>query len=370
MKIPVNSDGFPCGFLDLDVTKEASSRPHFERYFFVLNWCENTLFYYEDDPKYITPPVEIGRFRLQYMSMVEDAANFKNRHPFSLAITISGMRYFIKAKTEQEKKLWIETIGSTARMQGQSLAPESRLHTTPQSSLDMNRFSIRSDVAPAAEYDSECSDDDRLRPPTGWTPVSAGEEPIKQGYCVKQGAIVKTWKKRWCILAHSGLAYYKNFENTRTPIRVITREEITDVRPSVGIHLNREHLFEVVTPHRVFYIQSEGPHDCEDWIESIKKIITPAHVRKFSTRCSTQTDNTGSLSCAPDAGRPGMWPPAASSCPRHTTTSTPCSGATPSTAHTGTTSIIAPSTVQPETTSQLNRPRSPESSATCRETLC
>jgi hypothetical protein len=32
--------------------------------------------------------------------------------------------------------------------------------------------------------------------------------PEMEGFLVKKGAVVKSWKKRWCILRDNALAYY------------------------------------------------------------------------------------------------------------------------------------------------------------------
>lgn len=40
--------------------------------------------------------------------------------------------------------------------------------------------------------------------------------PEMEGFLVKKGAVVKSWKKRWCILRDNALAYYSKKVATQT----------------------------------------------------------------------------------------------------------------------------------------------------------
>ncbi len=43
-----------------------------------------------------------------------------------------------------------------------------------------------------------------------WTYTGSSGQALKQGVLTKQGAVVKNWKKRHCVITHGALLYFKS----------------------------------------------------------------------------------------------------------------------------------------------------------------
>uniref|UniRef100_A0A3Q2WQZ5 Pleckstrin homology domain containing, family A (phosphoinositide binding specific) member 1b n=1 Tax=Haplochromis burtoni TaxID=8153 RepID=A0A3Q2WQZ5_HAPBU len=96
---------------------------------------------------------------------------------------------------------------------------------------------------------------------------------IKAGYCVKQGAVMKNWKRRYFVLDENSLNYYKT-DMEREPLRAIPLKEIHKVQEcKQSEHMMRDNLFEMVTSSRTFYIQADSPEDMHSWIKAISGAI-------------------------------------------------------------------------------------------------
>ncbi|XP_058477897.1 pleckstrin homology domain-containing family A member 1 isoform X2 [Solea solea] len=96
---------------------------------------------------------------------------------------------------------------------------------------------------------------------------------VKVGYCVKQGAVMKTWKRRYFILDENAVSYYKS-DLEREALRVIHLKEIHKVHECKQSEpMMRDNLFEMVTSSRTFYIQADSPEEMHSWIKAISGAI-------------------------------------------------------------------------------------------------
>ncbi|KAI4876522.1 hypothetical protein NFI96_006755, partial [Prochilodus magdalenae] len=78
---------------------------------------------------------------------------------------------------------------------------------------------------------------------------------VKAGFCVKQGAVMKNWKRRYFMLDDNAISYFKS-DLDREPLRVIPLKEVNKVQECKQSDLMmRDNLFELVTTSRTFYIQ-------------------------------------------------------------------------------------------------------------------
>jgi len=118
------------------------------------------------------------------------------------------------------------------------------------------------------------------------------ENPIKQGWLVKQGHFVKSWKRRWFILSTDNLYYFhnKNIGDPRLgrfqePIVRICLENATISKPAEMIK-HRPHTFLLETPHdehASHYFMDGGSDACSvEWAIAIGDVIynlLPAEMR-------------------------------------------------------------------------------------------
>ncbi|GAA6066399.1 pleckstrin homology domain-containing family A member 2, partial [Tachysurus ichikawai] len=94
---------------------------------------------------------------------------------------------------------------------------------------------------------------------------------VRSGYCVKQGNVRKSWKRRFFILDDQTVSYYKN-ETDKDPLRSIRLRDIQKVHECLvksGDLLCRDNLFEIITNARTFYIQADTPEEMNGWIKDI-----------------------------------------------------------------------------------------------------
>lgn len=83
---------------------------------------------------------------------------------------------------------------------------------------------------------------------------------LRCGYCVKQGNVRKSWKRRFFTLDNIAVSYYKS-EMDKEPLRAVPLRDIQKVHECLvksGDLLLRDNLFEIITSSRTFYIQVQS----------------------------------------------------------------------------------------------------------------
>ncbi|XP_060237132.1 pleckstrin homology domain-containing family A member 1 isoform X9 [Meriones unguiculatus] len=96
---------------------------------------------------------------------------------------------------------------------------------------------------------------------------------IKAGYCVKQGAVMKNWKRRYFQLDENAIGYFKS-ELEKEPLRVIPLKEVHKVQECKQSDIMmRDNLFEIVTTSRTFYVQADSPEEMHSWIKAVSGAI-------------------------------------------------------------------------------------------------
>nr|XP_040051351.1 pleckstrin homology domain-containing family A member 2-like [Gasterosteus aculeatus aculeatus] len=104
-----------------------------------------------------------------------------------------------------------------------------------------------------------------------------GDRPgvLRCGYCVKQGNVRKSWKRRFFTLDDNAVSYYKS-EMDKEPLRAVPLRDIQKVHECLvksGDLLLRDNLFEIITGSRTFYVQTDSPEEMHGWIRDIEMKI-------------------------------------------------------------------------------------------------
>lgn len=107
----------------------------------------------------------------------------------------------------------------------------------------------------------------------------------KQGFLVKEGGNIKTWKKRWCVLKANSLYYCK--KQNGTELGIIHLMNVTLVRLSA--RKNKKHCFEIWTPDRTYYMCAPNDVERDSWIE----MLTTAKKALEAKKSLTTTGNNG-----------------------------------------------------------------------------
>lgn len=95
---------------------------------------------------------------------------------------------------------------------------------------------------------------------------------LKAGHGIKLGAVMKNWKRRFFVLTEISLSYYKSIEELE-PIKSVSVGEVTSVSSGSKEFPGKEHLFEVTTPIRTFYVQVDSNQDLQDWVKVFNTLL-------------------------------------------------------------------------------------------------
>ncbi|XP_029915627.1 pleckstrin homology domain-containing family A member 2 isoform X2 [Myripristis murdjan] len=282
-----------CGFLDIE-EKENSCR--FQRRYFILDTQGNALLWYMDNPQNLPSGASfVGSLRLTYISMVSEATlKQKPKTEFCFVINAVSRRYFLQANDVADMRDWVAALNNASKI------------TVPKSGpvpLKSDSTAVISDSLGGKKqqaYKTEI-----IGGVVVHTPIqNEGEEidlrekkanrpgVLRCGYCVKQGNVRKSWKRRFFTLDDNAVSYYK-CETDKEPLRAIPLRDIQKVHECLvksGDLLMRDNLFEIITSSRIFYIQTDSPEEMHGWIRDIEKKIQdfrgPSKILQFKRASS------------------------------------------------------------------------------------
>ncbi|XP_067378016.1 pleckstrin homology domain-containing family A member 2 isoform X2 [Channa argus] len=265
-----------CGFLDIE-EKENSCR--FQRRYFILDTQGNALLWYMDNPQNLPSGASfVGSLKLTYISKVSEAtAKQKPKTEFCFVINAVSRRYFLQANDATDMKDWVAALNKASKI------------TVPKSGLAPTRLDVPAVISDTQggkrqqAYKAEI-----IGGVVVHTPIQneseetegrerKGNRPgvLRCGYCVKQGNVRKSWKRRFFTLDDNTVSYYKS-ETDKEPLRAIPLRDIQKVHECLvksGDLLLRDNLFEIITSCRTFYIQTDSPEEMYGWIRDIEMKI-------------------------------------------------------------------------------------------------
>ncbi|XP_071756660.1 pleckstrin homology domain-containing family A member 1-like isoform X2 [Centroberyx gerrardi] len=275
-----------CGFLDIE---ENESSGRFLRRYFILDTQQGGLLWYMDNPQNLPKGAEnVGSLKLTYISKVSDATKLRPKAEFCFVINAGMRKFYLQANDQQDLVEWISVLNNATKItvpkSGESPAgseaPQDALGAVKQVSYKTEIIGGVPIITATQEQGEGQNGAERgaLRRGQNQLPyfLSRGTQDqavIKAGYCVKQGAVMKNWKRRYFMLDENAVSYFKS-DLEREPLRVIPLKEVHKVQECKQSDLMmRDNLFEVVTGSRTFYIQSDSPEEMHGWIKAISGAI-------------------------------------------------------------------------------------------------
>ncbi|XP_069565568.1 pleckstrin homology domain-containing family A member 2 [Brachyistius frenatus] len=265
-----------CGFLDIE-EKEKSCR--FQRRYFILDTPGNALVWYMDNPQNLPSGASfVGSQRLTYISKVSEATvKQKPKTEFCFVINAVSRRYFLQANDVTDMKDWVAALNKASKI------------TVPKSCPAPPRYDVTTVISdPQAAKRQQAYKAEIIGGVVVHTPIQndseetegrerKGNRPgvLRCGYCVKQGNVRKSWKRRFFTLDDNAVSYYKS-EMDKDPLRAIPLRDVQKVHECLvksGDLLLRDNLFEIITGHRTFYIQTDSPEEMHCWIRDIEMKI-------------------------------------------------------------------------------------------------
>ncbi|CAI5658027.1 unnamed protein product [Oreochromis niloticus] len=293
-----------CGFLDIE---ENENSGRFLRRYFILDTEQGSLLWYMDNPQNLPKGAgNVGSLNLSYISKVNDATKQRPKAEFCFVINAGMRKFYLQANDQQDLVEWISVLNNAIKITVPKPGEGHNTHSeTPQELLGtMKQVSYKTEIIggvpiiTATQQGEGHNGADRggVKRAQNQMPyfLSRGAQDqaiIKAGYCVKQGAVMKNWKRRYFILDENSLNYYKT-DMEREPLRVIPLKEIHKVQEcKQSEHMMRDNLFEMVTSSRTFYIQADSPEDMHSWIKAISGAIVaqrgPGRSANTRVRCDS-----------------------------------------------------------------------------------
>uniref|UniRef100_A0A3B4ZNH1 Pleckstrin homology domain containing, family A (phosphoinositide binding specific) member 1b n=1 Tax=Stegastes partitus TaxID=144197 RepID=A0A3B4ZNH1_9TELE len=284
-----------CGFLDIE---ENESSGRFLRRYFILDTQQGSLLWYMDNPQ-VRPNT----------AAVQAEPRLSHLSPSCLSAVINaGMRkFYLQANDQQDLVEWISVLNKATKITVPKPGDAHAAHAeTPQEVLGaMKQVSYKTEIIGGVPIITATQEQGEGQNGAERGGVKRGQNQlpyflsrgaqdqavVKAGYCVKQGAVMRNWKRRYFMLDENAVSYYKS-DLEREALRVIPLKEIHKVQECKQSDLMmRDNLFEMVTSSRTFYIQADSPEDMHSWIKAISGAIVaqrgPGRSAATRVRCDS-----------------------------------------------------------------------------------
>lgn len=90
----------------------------------------------------------------------------------------------------------------------------------------------------------------------------------KSGYLTKRGYIVKSWKRRWFVLDHNLLKYFRDRNDCSQALRTLDLNDCEECDYETGV--DKEYCFRLRFPWRIFYFHSQSKTEADEWVKLIQ----------------------------------------------------------------------------------------------------
>lgn len=270
-----------CGFLDIE---DHAVCGKFLRRYFILDTQSDHLLWYMDNPQNLAVGAgTVGSLPLAYISKVSVATpKQKPKTPFCFVINALSRRFFLQASDQKDLQDWVEALNRASKItvpKGGGLAPATETANRPYKTEIIGGVVVQTPISVNqnggdGHEGGEVAAHPLLRRSQSYIPSTkapAGPPVLKCGYCVKQGNVRKSWKRRFFSLDEFSISYYK-CEQDKEPLRSILLKDVVKTHECLvksGDLLTRDNLFEITTSYRTFYIQAYSPEEMHSWIKAI-----------------------------------------------------------------------------------------------------
>lgn len=295
-----------CGFLDIEENENSGK---FLRRYFILDTQQGSLVWFMDNPQNLPVGAEcVGSLKLTYISKVSDATKLRPKAEFCFVINAGMRKFFLQANDQQDLVDWVSALNKATKITVPKLSDAQNNPENQKSLPDVvgakKQVSYKTEiiggvpiVTQTQQEGGDCAektDREAMHRSHSQLPYFLGRPcqehtVIKSGYCVKQGAVMRNWKRRYFLLEENAMSYFKS-DLEKEPLRMIPLKEVHKVQECKQSDIMmRDNLFEVVTTSRTFYIQADSPEEMHSWI----KAVSGAIVAQRGPGRSAATENSG-----------------------------------------------------------------------------
>mmetsp|Transcript_21134 Transcript_21134/g.56955 ORF Transcript_21134/g.56955 Transcript_21134/m.56955 type:complete len:182 (-) Transcript_21134:350-895(-) len=110
----------------------------------------------------------------------------------------------------------------------------------------------------------------------------------KEGYVLKESAIIRQYRKRWLVLTRTHLYTFKKDRSYADPTEVVDLKACGTVKSADDI-TNKPYSFTVQVPDRNFYFTCVNDKERNEWVAAIGRATTESRrVRSYSEEIEYQ----------------------------------------------------------------------------------
>ncbi|XP_067908931.1 pleckstrin homology domain-containing family A member 1 isoform X2 [Heterodontus francisci] len=315
-----------CGFLDIEENENSGK---FLRRYFILDTLADSLLWYMDNPQNLpTGASHVGALKLTYISKVSDATKQRPKAEYCFVINAGMRKYFLQANDQQDLVEWVNILNKATKITVPKPS-DVQLNTDNQNCLLEGLCGRKPGpykteiiggvpiITQTNQEGMECLEgiekSNLKRSPSQLAyfigKPTSDQAVIKSGYCVKQGAVMKNWKRRHFVLDENSISYYKS-DLDKEPLRSIPLKEVIKVQECKQREiLLRDNLFEIVTNFRTFYVQTDSPEDMHNWIKAISGAIVAQRGPGRSAASEPDTSTAESSTVSSSSKAPATYNP-------------------------------------------------------------
>uniref|UniRef100_A0A8C5AKQ9 Pleckstrin homology domain-containing family A member 1-like n=1 Tax=Gadus morhua TaxID=8049 RepID=A0A8C5AKQ9_GADMO len=235
-----------CGFLDIEETESSGK---FLRRYFILDTKPGSLVWFMDNPQNLPIGADcVGSLKLTYISKVSDATKLRPKAEFCFVINAGMRKFFLQANDQQDLVDWVNALNKATKItvpkpsDGQQNAENQKVLQDVVGSK--KQVSYRTEIIGGVPIvtptqheggdSAEGAERDAMRRSHSQLPYFLGrptqeQTVIKSGYCVKQGAVMRNWKRRYFLLEENSMSYFKS-DLEKEPLRTILLKEVHKVQ--------------------------------------------------------------------------------------------------------------------------------------------
>ncbi|KDD75603.1 hypothetical protein H632_c597p1 [Helicosporidium sp. ATCC 50920] len=98
--------------------------------------------------------------------------------------------------------------------------------------------------------------------------------PERTGWLMKQGELIKTWRRRWFVLKQGKIFWFSSDRVTQdsVPRGIIDVNRCLSIKGAEDI-VNRPHAFEISTADTSMFFIADTDKEKEDWINAVGRAI-------------------------------------------------------------------------------------------------
>uniref|UniRef100_A0A3B4AEZ5 PH domain-containing protein n=1 Tax=Periophthalmus magnuspinnatus TaxID=409849 RepID=A0A3B4AEZ5_9GOBI len=287
-----------CGFLDIEENENSGK---FLRRYFILDTQQGSLVWFMDNPQ------------VEYMLQMEvsDATKLRPKAEFCFVINAGMRKFFLQANDQQDLVDWVNALNKATKItvpKSSDAQHNSEKHRSLPDVLGTKKqVSYRTEIIGGVPIVTQTqvkkkqkkNFKEAMQRSHSQLPYFLGRPSqehtvIKSGYCVKQGAVMRNWKRRYFLLEENAMSYFKS-DLEKEPLRMIPLKEIHKVQECKQSDIMmRDNLFEVVTTTRTFYIQADSPEEMHSWIKAVSgAIVAQRGPGRSSATVCIETIQTG-----------------------------------------------------------------------------